>query len=213
MDTKFQPSFIPKKPVDTGVRKPSRDVNLLLVLSVIIFLITTAAAAGVFLYKSSLTEENKKKDQDLKNAIASFGLETLEYFRNMSGHLTAAKKILDGHVAMSPVFSLLEDKTLKTIRYNKFDLKASENGVYILKLVGEASSFNALAYQSKMFTETKREMLNPIFSDFAVEKSGLISFKFETSLVSDFIDYQKMVGGSLLPVEGDLEGELDFPVF
>ncbi len=198
MDTRFQTSFIPKKPVDTGAIRSSGDVNFFLLLSIIILIITAAATGGVFLYKISLTQQVKEKDAQLKQAQESFGLERIKYLQQRSAQLSAAKALLDNHVAPTALFAMLEEHTLKTVRFKTFTLSA-DGGAVTLSMGGEARGFNAVAYQSEVFTGLTKEFLSPTFSNFALDEKGNVSFNFETRVNPQIILYRTALenkGGS-----------------
>ena len=208
METRFQTSFIPKKPVDTGAIKPSGDVNLLLLLSIIVFIITGSAAGGVYLYQFSLKKEIAEKDADLKNAQKSFGIADIEELKSRSQHLIAAKALLSGHLAPTTLFSFLEEHTLKAVRLKDFDLKVS-GGTVSLVMAGEAAGFNALAYQSEVFTGLNKDFLSPTFSEFSLQDDGDVDFKFETAVNPALLQYKNtLTSGEFLPGSGDNNDEL-----
>lgn len=194
METKFQASFIPKKPVQTGAMRSSGDVNVLLVLSILIFIITTTAAGGVFLYKTTLEKERQQKDDDLVSAQKSFGLDEITQLKARSKQLAAAKAVLEGHVALSPLFSLIEQNTLKSVRFNTFNF-TDKDGRSLISLSGEARGFNAVAYQSQVFTALK-EFSRPVFSGFVLEDTGKVSFKFDAEINHELLVYANSLNGA-----------------
>jgi len=199
VDTRFQTSFIPKKPVDTGSVRPSGDVNLLLILSILSFIITAAAAGGVYLFKISLQKDIQQKDAEIKSAQQSFGLETIEYLKLRARHFSAASEVLSKHLAPSSLFKFLEEHTLRNVRFTSFELKIGDDGTVTLAMDGEARGFNAVAYQSEVFVGLNKDFINPSFSDFALDDLGNVEFRFETQVNKSIVSYEQTIGDSIVP--------------
>ena len=188
MDPRFQSSFIPKKPLETGGLRPQGDVNLFLVLSIAVTIIMCAAAGGVYLYQITLTKNNTAKDEQIKAARASFGIEDIAELKIRSRQLSAAQQLVNSHSAPSLFFSLLERNTLKNVRFKTFSMSTSEGGI-LLKMTGEGRSFNSVAYQSEVFTELTKEFTQPMLSNFVLEDTGRVLFDFSAALVPTVVSY------------------------
>ncbi len=202
MDSRFQSSFIPKKPVDTGSLRPSGDVNIFLIVTILIFIITGAAAGGVFFYKTTLQKQSEEKDAELISVKKSFGLEDIQTLKNRVRQLEAVKIILNKHLTATPLFHLIESNTLKNVRFTSFSYTNKDNKASIT-LSGEARTFNSVAYQSQVFTDLG-EFTSPSFSGFNLVDTGNVSFNFTSSLRPDLLNYNKHI--DVVP-----ESESDLP--
>jgi len=188
VDTRFQTSFIPKKPVDAGSYRPSRDVNISLILSILIFIITTSAAGGVYLYKSTLTKQKAEKDAELVEAKKSFGLADIAVLKQRAAELQTAKVLLQNHTSALPLFALIQANTLKSVRFKNFSLVKNA-----LSLTGEARGFNAVAYQSQVFTKLA-DFSAPTFGSFILQDNGNVSFSFTAQVSPNLLKYSNAVG-------------------
>lgn len=208
MDPRFQSSFIPKSPAETGALKAAGDVNLLLVLGIVIFIITGAAGGGVFLYRLSLEKANKSKDEQIKAARASFGLEIIEDLKSRARQLSGGAKIVGAHLAPTALFTLLEEHTLKTVRFKTLSL--SQGSEVALTMSGEAQSFNSVAYQSEVFAGLTKEFIRPVFSNFAIQENGYIAFSFSGFINPQVVSYARTLS-EFAPDDSREGGEDDSP--
>jgi Tfp pilus assembly protein PilN len=163
-------------------------VNLVLILSILIFIITTSAAGGVYLYKSTLMKQKEEKDTELVEAKKSFGLADIAVLKQRSAELQTAKTLLQGHTSALPLFALIQENTLKSVRFKSFSLTKNN-----LTLSGEARGFNAVAYQSQVFTKVE-DFRAPTFSGFVLQDSGNVSFSFSAVVSPKLLRYANTVG-------------------
>lgn len=196
MVIQLQTSFTPKKapaplqPASSAFHF-GRSVNLFAVIGVIIFLLTAALAGGVFLYRGYLIKDIAKKDAALAEARKSFAPEFVDEAARLSKRIEAIKSLLSSHRTLTPLFDVLEKKTLETVRFQDFslDTKGSEPS---LTMTGQARSFNAVALQSDIFGGD-RYFKNPIFSNFTLSDRGDVLFNFRTSLDQKLLLYRETI--------------------
>lgn len=190
MDTKFQTSFIPKKTVGPGLTggRPE-SVSVALLVSIIIFMLSLAAAGGVFFYKRVLIRNIDKMNGQLVQAKNSFDPESIEKWSRFDKRIDAAAKILASHSVVSPIFDLLQNDTLATVKFNNFSLDLKDNGSASVSMTGEAKSFSSVANQSDIINREKF-IKNPVFSDLNPNQSGNVVFKFNGSLDPALISYK-----------------------
>lgn len=189
MDGKFQTSFIPKKPAVLSVKSRKHGISLFMTVSIFIFVVSLALAGLVFAgqrYLQSQLEKDKKSFYEKREAFDSLTVETLVKLDN---RIESAKKILNNHIAILPIFDFLESKTLKNIRFKTVDISFLENGSASLDLEGEAKNFSAVALQSDVFAESK-ELKNPVISDIDLTLVGGVTFKFKSEVDSNLVLYK-----------------------
>lgn len=191
MDTKFQTSFIPKKALnETTNRSRPESVSVFLIIGVIIFILGLAASGGVFAYKKILIGSIAAMNSRLVEAKNSFEPESIENWNRLNRRIEAAKKLLISHTAVSPVFELLENGTLATIKFNSFSYDLRDNGTSVISLAGEARNFSSIALQSDIFGQEKH-IKSPVFSDLNPDQNGNIVFKFNSSLDPNLVSYKR----------------------
>lgn len=184
------PTFIPRKAaVAEAAGARHARVSVFFSLSVVVFALSLIAAGGAFFYQRILASRLTKMNDDLVAARAAFKPAFIAELQRMDYRIQAAKTLLAGHRAVSPLFSLLERETLATVRFTKFDFSELPEGGVRLALAGEAASFNAVALQSDVFAKDGT-FINPIFADFDVDKSGNVHFGFTATVASEFALYR-----------------------
>lgn len=193
-------TFISRKTVPaqtTGGRHARTSVFFMICASV--FAVSLLAAGGAFAYQKILANRLIKMNNDLVAARAAFEPAFIEELQRMDIRIETAKTVLAGHRAISPLFSLLEKETLATVRFNKFSFSEDLNeGGVRLALVGEAAGFNSIALQSDVFAKNG-EFLNPVFSDFDVDKSGIVHFSFAATVAPEFVLYRSHLASQKQP--------------
>ena len=136
---------------------------------------------GVFAYERYLTGVAERKAQEVAAAEAQVNPDTVEAFIRTRDRFTAAKDILDNHVAASQFFDLLESVTLQSVRFNGLSFLLAADRSAEIRMTGVATTFNALAAQSSAFATEKR-IKSAIFSDIAVGPGGTVSFSLEADV-------------------------------
>src|SRR3989338_7968723 len=97
----------------------------------IFFIVSVLILIGLFLYRSIL-QGNLKKGQSALSALESqFPLETIERHEEVANAISASKKLLDGHLAQSKIFTFLEENTLPAIAYGSFSFVESDRKVLV----------------------------------------------------------------------------------
>lgn len=193
MEPKFQTSFIPKKPVISGVNTKMTklyDTNIFSVIATAFLLVTIITSGGLYFYKRVLTSQISQADSDINAARKALEVGKIQDLIDANSKIKSAKQLLEKHVAVSRLVTLLETLTLKNIHFNK--LTYTNNGKLLLSLPGEAQSYNALIEQQKVFSNNEF-MKNPTFSSYALLENGKVSFDFSTGLVPDLVSYKKSI--------------------
>ena len=125
-------------------------------------------------------------EASLTRAKESFDPGLLSVFENLDRRLNAAEDLLEEHTTLTPLFVLLDELTLKSIRYNYFSY-VNNGQAAAVKMSGEALDFPSIALQALEYNKNGR-LINPIFSNLGVEQGGNVtfdvSFNVDTALVS-----------------------------
>jgi len=211
MVIQLQTSFMSKKPPVMAPTAPGagrRAFNVLALASISVFSIVAALSITVFLYHAHLVRAISDMDTELIKARKSFEPEFIEEASRLNARIEAARGLVNNHRALSPLFGILEKKTLESVRFQDFSFNAADGKDATLTMTGQAKSFNAVALQSDVFG-SERAFKDPVFSNFALSERGDIVFNFKTSLDSALLRYRETVLGSAAGEESTDESEED----
>ncbi|MFA5838906.1 MAG: hypothetical protein WC849_03140 [Candidatus Paceibacterota bacterium] len=184
-------SFIPRGQMTTSfeANKKSSKVSLFLLVSIIIFIVSLVLAGGVYFLSEYKAKAIKDKIDSLERAKGSFEPALIEQLSNLDVRINSAQKVLDGHISVSSFFKLLEQTTLKTVRFNEFEFTQRGDGSFFVTMRGEADSYSSVALQSDMFAGNKY-VQEPIFSGFKLNSKGNVLFDFSAAIDKSLILYE-----------------------
>lgn len=216
METKFQTSFIPKKPItpQNGVPRAAVGTSILMFFAVIVFVGSLvwagASYVGVGYYKK-LTSDYQK---DLKANQDRFNTPLIQDLSRANQKIDMAKLLLSNHVAVSEAFNIIAALTVEKVKFSEFTFTApniyekqmqqapagnSNNPLmYEINMKGIADGFNSIAFQSEIFGKstkygTNKVVKNPILSDLAVDLDGNVTFNFSAQIAMPDISYEKVL--------------------
>ncbi len=202
MDTKFQTSFIPKKPIlmDQKVTKHSGGGSVFMFISVILFLASVAGAGFTFVWKDILLKQQGNYKMELKKAEARFDVDLISKLKKVNTKLDLSSRLLKKHLAISEIFAILNSLTADGIRFNSFEFTApeSDNDLLKISLKGVGNSFSAIAWQSDVFGQStkfgkNKVVKNPILTDLVLDDKGNVAFTFTASLDPSDVSYEKVL--------------------
>jgi hypothetical protein len=208
MDREFQTSFVPKKPIlEKESLAPHRSnisgvVNL---IALIVFIASILGAGGMYFYRSSLQSKITEEKVSLERAKAAFEPSLITELQELDKRMRAATQILNNHIAVSPIFHLLGEITLPTVRYTDFayEFNKDNKNLVDIKMTGQAKGYNYIALEADLFGKNKF-IRNPIFSDFTLDQQGNIDFTLTFSVDKTLVLYE-----SFLERESSLGEEFD----
>ena len=198
MDQNFQTSFIPQKPVVKERSTSSQPVSIFLIISLFILFAVLLATGGLYFYKGIIEKSIVGMQNTLTLAQNRFEPSKIVELQILDKRLTAANEILSKHIVTTPVFKVLEEITMKTVRYTKFsyDLVTNQNikqnTSISIKMSGVAMGYRAIALQSDLFTKNKN-LIDPIFSNLVLDNNGNVVFDLEFSVDPSFVNYKQMI--------------------
>ena len=194
MEVKMQTSFIPKKPIVES-RPESSGISLFLLLSVIVFIVAVALAGGVWLWKNALTSQIEKDKVALVGARTSYEEGTINPLIRLDDRIEQSKILLANHLAITPVFTLLEKNVLRNVRLKSMNFSYTNDQKIKIELSGTASSYDALSKQSDALgSETLRQFISqPVISDFSPTADGSVSFNFNASVDPSLVSYSNAI--------------------
>lgn len=197
MDPKMQSSFIPKTPisVDRGSHTSS-SVNLFFLISVLVFIFSLAVGAFFFFYNAN---QQKQIDALSASLIASgkkdFSDTDVNAWTELDKRTQAASELLQRHYAVSSLFRLLQELTVKNVRFTRFDFTVKDDGVektsLALGLSGEGRSYNAVSYQSDVM-KASESLEDALFSNIRLDEKGSILFSMKASVDPALTSYKNL---------------------
>lgn len=150
-------------------------------LAYAVFVIIIVLAVGVFFYGRILASSQASKDAALANAEASIDPTTVEGFLRLSNRLSSSATLLNGHIALSGFFNLIETLLPTPVRFNSLHINVADPTKITLDATGIAKNFNALAFTSTAFAADGR-IKDAIFSNLTINKDNSVSFALSATL-------------------------------
>lgn len=197
-----QTSFIPKR-VLTAEPPPHRRffaADILLTFSAIVLGLCLLFYAGTYFYKYLLyqtihrpcSEEQTNGDQfarcgllaSVEREEKNLNRETILMLQRLDRKFKLVGELGQSHLALLPVFRLLEELTLPTIAYQRFSYAGTT-----LKLEGEATKYEDLAVQGDIFLREAKRIRDFVFSDLNLDASGNVVFKLALKIDPSVISY------------------------
>ena len=194
MEPKFQTSFIPKSPATAlGVSKiPSSLQNkTVTIVGIVIFVIALSTSIGVFFYKNMLNGQLVQADKDLSAAREAFAPEKIQELMDQNAKRGWAKSLLEKHITTSELLLLIQSLVVKTIRATTMTYSYKE-GVPTIVMDLDASSYNALADQSRIFLQNNY-IINPNFLNFTLSDNGNVKSTFNASINPTLVSYKEAI--------------------
>lgn len=198
----MQTSFIPKKPI-TVDQDSGGGVSLFLLIAIIIFIVMIALGGGVWVWKNSLINKIQQAKIDLSEAKASYEEGTINSLIRLDDRMTVSEELLNKHLAISPLFLLLEKNTLKNVRIKSLKFSYGAENKIKMDLSGVAQSYGAisnlsyevLSKQSDAFgaNHLREEISQPMITDFSPNVDGSVAFNFSALINPKLISYSRTI--------------------
>jgi len=196
MDNSFQTSFIPKKPISqsTNLVSGKEPVNFFYVIATILLIISILASGGLFGYKLYLTKQKETLSNSLIISRDSFEKETINELDLFYQKSKTAREILENHVTLSSIFSLLGEITIPQIQYTSFDAQFGDKGILSVNISGIADDYKSIALQANVFNTTKASSFkNVLFSNLSKDKNNNVTFNLSFDIDSSLYSYEKNI--------------------
>jgi hypothetical protein len=212
METNFQTSFIPKKPVASQVNvRHHTSVSIFMILATFLFIISIGMAGFTFFAKSILLRSQEQAKIELKANEDKYNLPLIEDLKKVNAKIDLANQLLKNHIAVSEVFDIISKLTIEGVRFSDFEFSepiasgipaASNVPVYTITMRGIANNYNSVAFQSDVFGSSQRYgtnkvLRNPILSNLSVDESGNVVFDFTAEIVQSDISYENVLKETL----------------
>jgi len=211
METKFQTSFIPKKPTTSsigGFSTPApkkATASIFMTIATILFILSIAGAGGTYAYDQYLQNAQSGYKDQLVARENQFNVNLIEQLKSENVKINLARQVLNNHVALSQVFEMISRITIENVRFMNLDIAvpavtdANNSGVK-MTLQGYGTSFSSVAFQSDVLNQLDQYKLrnvikNPILSNPAQGTNNTVSFGFSATIDPASLSYEKLVSG------------------
>jgi len=147
---------------------------------------------GLYFYKVSETKALANLQASLTLAQNNFEPSEITQLQLLDKRLQAATGILSNHIAITPIFNVLEQVTMHSIRFTNFNYDSGLDlaGNIDIKMSGVAIDYRSLALQSDLLSQNKN-FINPVFSNLTLDNSGNVLFDLEFSVPPSFFNYKQ----------------------
>lgn len=198
MDSQVPTSFIPKKPIDTGISIRGSGGGLLgglvMLVAIFLFIVSALAAGGSYLYRGLLQSSIADKTNSLKKDQDAFDLSTIQTLIRMDSRINNARTLLQKHIAPSAIFGLLSQQTLQNVQLTSLQYSRQTDGSASILTDGAADNFATVALQSDQFGANKF-LKDVVFSNIAVDpKLGKVTFTIKATVDPTLINYGRALG-------------------
>src|SRR3989344_1268957 len=203
METKFQTSFIPKKPFSPigglNVQQPRRATSsLFMTLAGFLFIVSLLAAGGMYFWKSYLLSSQESYKTQLAEREKQFNADLIEELKSQNVKIDLPKNLIDKHLAASQIFDIIGRLTIENVRFLSMDMTAgatSNDGIKI-NLKGNGTCLSAVAFHSDVLGQLERYGLrkvvkNPILSDPSIDTDRTVSFGLTATVDPVNLSYKK----------------------
>lgn len=149
------------------------------------------AGAGIYFYKNSLAQSLTKMENDLNLARNRFEDDKISQLELLDKRLRASSSVLNNHVTVSPIFQALQEVTMKTVRYTRFDYSITGDTPEIkVTMAGQTTNYKSIALQSELFAN-KKFFIDPVFSNLSLDEKGNVMFDLTFNVDPSFVNYNK----------------------
>ena len=187
-----QTSFIPRKALGREALGRDRPVSFFLVIATLLFVTALLGSGGVFFYKYALGKNITDAAAYLDDQKKALEPETISYLITTDKRLRVANELLEKHIVASPIFSVLENMTLQTVRYSKFEYDYA-SGNPTIHVLGQAKSYGSVALQADVLNNAKQFVKMAVFSNLNLDDKGNVTFDATISLHPDATAYKKAI--------------------
>ncbi len=214
METRFQTSFIPKKPMSVGgiggaagnsFTAPHKNnvTSIFMTFAVIVFILSLLSIGGVYAYKQYLQNSLATYKQQLTDREQQFNISLIEDLKAANIKIDLASQLLRNHLAMSGIFEILGHLTIANVRFLSLDLTApskQSDGVKV-SMTGYGTNLSAVAFQSDVLSQLelyglRKIVKNPILSDPQLDANGTVGFGFSATVDPSSLSYEKSVSSA-----------------
>lgn len=180
-------SFIPKKVTTKLIYK--KDVPIGLIFSIGLLIVSGLVLGGSYIYKRVIQGNINDLKESIEKAEIVPEESLMNELKNISKKIENTKILLARHKSLGPVFDILKESTLKSVRFLNFNYSISNDNMPQISMDGEAKSYSSLALQVGSFEENTR-VESVSVSNLSLGESGKINFSIDIIINPDVLIYE-----------------------
>jgi len=205
METRFQTSFIPKKPAAStigGVSAPKHKhgASIFMTISTVLFILSLASAGALYAWKQYLSSAQDSYKQTLSTREQQFNIDLIEQLKGENVKIDMAEQLIRNHMALSQIFDIIGRLTIENVRFMSMDVTAPSAGSDGVKvsMQGYGTSLSAVAFQSDVLNQLdqyglRKIVKNPILSNPSIGTGNTVSFGFSATIDPASLSYENSV--------------------
>ncbi len=206
MDTKFQTSFIPRKPIGAGssVGGEGSSTGLFMLFAIIVFLLSIGGAGLAYVIDGRTLATERQYQDTLKANENEFNPTLIGTLQRVNTKIDLVKGLLQNHLAPDAVFNIIARLVAQNVSFSSLDYSAptESNNQITLSMSGMGTGFSAIAFQSDVFGQSVQYGLNialknPVLAGLGGSPTGNVTFTFTAGLDPSTILYSKVLASSL----------------
>lgn len=192
METKFQTSFIPKSNSSRNEAYSYKTpFGIFLIVAISLATLSVILAIFVFAYKSILNKSISSKTAMIQKKSETFNTQEIDNLVKFGDKIESAENLLNSHIAVSPIFSLLEQTTLQRLQFTEFTFTYLASNKIAVAMKGVATNFGVVARQSDAFSAVVgSKFTSPIFTNLSINDNGQAVFNFLTTVDPNLVLYK-----------------------
>lgn len=195
METKFQTSFIPKKPLPisaAGISSSSSNMvrrssggnrSIFMVLATIIFVASIFGVGGAYAWKAYLVSQQQDYKDQLNLRKEQFKLDRITFLKVQGAKIDLARSLIVNHGLSSKIFSFVSLLTAESVRFTSMNITSptGAGGPLVLNLIGYGRDLTTVAFQASVLNKLQdlglnATIKNPIISNPTLNQDGTVSF-------------------------------------
>lgn len=174
-------SFIPRQnqsAVPTRIRR-RRTFSIFSFISTTLLLGSLILSGGAYLYKKQVEGRLDKAKSELTAQTGLFDDTAIRNVQIFDRKISAAKHLLQNHIAPSKIFTALENTTMDRIQYVGLDFTYDPGFEAEINVIGGTEEFKTVALQALTFGDEVRDksglFKNALFSEIGTSETSLSS--------------------------------------
>lgn len=196
MENINQTSFIPKQSLAPVANRAPRSVSGLNLIAWFLFIVSLLGAGGTFLWNKALEGRINSMNSQIADVKGKLEEDTIYDIKELEKRLKSSEEILNSHIATSKIFEVLQQRTLKTISFNKFAYSIADptgkSKTVTVSMAGRAKNYDAIAQQAEELAKNEY-IINPIFSNMTLDEiRGTISFDLTFVVNPALVSYESL---------------------
>ncbi|MBI3632523.1 MAG: hypothetical protein HY225_03680 [Candidatus Vogelbacteria bacterium] len=202
-------SFIPKKSLAPRSGFTTNLPGIFLFLSIALLIFSIGGYFVAVLREKSILQDTENLKVILKQAQDQFQPGQVVNMARFDSKLKIAKDLIylshdprnpdtTMHVTLQPLFDLLSQKTLKSVRFRDFKYTNADNQKIEIRMSGEAKSigsvanYAAVAQQARVFSDSG-ELMDVIVSDLNLGTNNNVVFNLTATVKPELVSYSEFI--------------------